>query len=111
MKKEYIIPIFVPNLGCPMACTFCSQKKITGQETNVTAKDVKETIEYYLKNFRDDNKHVEVAFFGGSFTGIDEKVQKELPNIVLPNMGIINNEKKIEINGKDYIKHKEVREE
>ena len=46
MKKEYIIPIFVPNLGCPMACTFCSQKKITGQETNVTAKDVKETIEY-----------------------------------------------------------------
>ncbi len=40
-----------------------------------------------------------------------EKVQKELPNIVLPNMGIINNEKKVEINGKDYIKHKEVKEE
>ena len=78
MKKEYIIPIFVPNLGCPMECTFCSQKKITGQETNVTAKDVKETIEYYLKNFKDDNKYVEVAFFGGSFTGISEKIQKEL---------------------------------
>ena len=78
MKKEYIIPIFVPNLGCPMACTFCSQKKITGQETNVNAKDVKETIEYYLKNFRDNNKYVEVAFFGGSFTGISEEKQKEL---------------------------------
>ena len=78
MKKEYIIPIFVPNLGCPMACTFCSQKKITGQETNVNAKDVRETIEYYLKNFRDDNKYVEVAFFGGSFTGISEEKQKEL---------------------------------
>lgn len=78
MKKEYIIPIFVPHLGCPMACTFCSQQKITGKETSVTAKDVKETIEYYLKNFKDDNKYVEVAFFGGSFTGIDEKVQKEL---------------------------------
>lgn len=78
MKKEYIIPIFVPNLGCPMECTFCSQKKITGKQTNVTAKDVKETIEYYLKNFKDDSKFVEVAFFGGSFTGIDEKVQREL---------------------------------
>ena len=33
MKKEYIIPIFVPNLGCPMECTFCSQEKITGKET------------------------------------------------------------------------------
>lgn len=78
MKKEYIIPIFVPNLGCPMECTFCSQEKITGKQTNVTAKDVKETIEYYLKNFKDDSKYVEVAFFGGSFTGIDMKVQKEL---------------------------------
>lgn len=78
MKKEYIIPIFVPNLGCPMECTFCSQEKITGKQTNVTAKDVKDTIEYYLKNFKDENKYVEVAFFGGSFTGIDIEVQKEL---------------------------------
>ena len=29
--------------------------------------------------------------------------QKEFPNLVIPNMGIIDNEKKIEINGKDYI--------
>lgn len=78
MKKEYIIPIFVPNLGCPNDCTFCNQKKISGQQTNVNAKDVKETIEYYLKEFKDDSKYVEVAFFGGSFTGIDVEAQKEL---------------------------------
>ncbi len=78
MKKEYIIPIFVPHLGCPHKCTFCNQQKITGQEKQVTAKDVKDTIEYYLKNFKDDSKYVEVAFFGGSFTGINEKVQNEL---------------------------------
>ena len=78
MKKEYIIPIFVPNLGCPNDCTFCNQKKISGKVTNVSAKDVKDTIEYYLKNFKDDSKYVEVAFFGGSFTGIDIDVQKDL---------------------------------
>ena len=78
MKKEYIIPIFVPNLGCPNDCTFCNQKKISGQQTNVTPDDVKKTIEYYLENFKDSSKYVEVAFFGGSFTGIDEGVQKEL---------------------------------
>ncbi len=78
MKKEYIIPIFVPNLGCPNDCTFCNQRKISGQTTNVTAQDVRDTIEYYLKNFKDDNKYVEVAFFGGSFTGIDRNVQIEL---------------------------------
>ena len=80
MKKEYIIPIFVPHLGCPNQCTFCNQKKISGQLKKVTAKDVEETIEYYLKNFKDKNKYVEVAFFGGSFTAIDEKEQEELLN-------------------------------
>ena len=78
MKKEYIIPIFVPHLGCPNECTFCNQVKISGQQTNVKTKDVKETIEFYLKNFKDDSKYVEVAFFGGSFTAIDEKTQAEL---------------------------------
>ena len=78
MKKEYIIPIFVPHLGCPYKCTFCDQTKISGQQKQVTAKDVKGTIEYYLKNFKDDSKYVEVAFFGGSFTAIPEKIQNEL---------------------------------
>lgn len=78
MKKEYIIPIFVPHLGCPNSCTFCNQKTISGQVKQVTAKDVKDTIEYYLSNFKDNNKYVEVAFFGGSFTGIDEDIQEEL---------------------------------
>ena len=76
MKKEYIIPIFVPNLGCPMDCVFCNQKKISGQTTTVDAQDVKNTVEYYLKNFTDDSKYVEIAFFGGSFTAIDEKKAK-----------------------------------
>ena len=78
MKKEYIIPIFVPHLGCPNNCTFCNQKRISGQTKMVTAKDVKETIEYYLKNFRDNHKYVEVAFFGGSFTAIEKEKQIEL---------------------------------
>lgn len=78
MKKEYIIPIFVPHLGCPHACVFCNQRKISGEQKNVRAEDVRKTIEYYLDNFADDNKLVEVAFFGGSFTAIDIELQKEL---------------------------------
>ncbi len=78
MKKEYIIPIFVPHLGCPNNCTFCNQKRISGQTKQVTAKDVKETIDYYLKNFKDNHKYVEVAFFGGSFTAIEKEKQIEL---------------------------------
>ena len=35
MKKQYIIPIFVPHLGCPNECTFCNQRKISGEQKNV----------------------------------------------------------------------------
>ena len=78
MKKEYIIPIFVPHLGCPNACVFCNQTKITGKQKQVTAEDVEKTIEEYLNSFKDKENKVEVAFFGGSFTAIEEEKQNEL---------------------------------
>ena len=77
-KQQYIIPIFVPHLGCPNDCTFCNQKSISGQTKKVTAKDVKDTIEQYLKSFKEEDSYKEVAFFGGSFTGIEKEKQEEL---------------------------------
>ena len=78
MKKRYIIPVFVPHLGCPNDCSFCNQKKISGEEKEVTPEDVKQTIEYYLKQFKEKDAIKEVAFFGGSFTGIPVKQQEAL---------------------------------
>ena len=78
MKKEYIIPIFVPHLGCPNDCVFCNQKSISGQTKMITKDDVKNTIDYYLENIKDKEAKKEVAFFGGSFTGIEIEKQKEL---------------------------------
>lgn len=77
MKKQYIIPVFVPHLGCPNDCVFCNQKSISGQTKQVTKEDVKKIIEEHLKYIKKDSK-VEVAFFGGSFTGIEEEKQEEL---------------------------------
>ncbi|MBQ3145982.1 MAG: radical SAM protein [Clostridia bacterium] len=77
-KQQYIIPIFVPHLGCPNDCTFCNQKSISGQTKKVTAKEVKATIEEYLKSFKEEDSYKEVAFFGGSFTGIEKQKQEEL---------------------------------
>lgn len=78
MKKQYIIPIFVPHLGCPNECTFCNQRKISGQQKNVTEEDVRSTIEYYLDSFKEKDAKVEVAFFGGSFTAIEAELQERL---------------------------------
>ncbi|MCI8965315.1 MAG: radical SAM protein [Clostridia bacterium] len=84
MKKNYIIPIFVPHLGCKNNCSFCNQKSISGQIKEVTKDDVKEIIEEYLKNFPYEKQDVEVAFFGGSFTGIEKEKQIELLEAVQP---------------------------
>lgn len=81
MSEKYVIPIFVPHLGCPNNCTFCNQKSISGQMKNVTKEEVKDTIEMFLNNFKDKNIEREVAFFGGSFTGIEESLQEELLSV------------------------------
>lgn len=77
MKKHYIIPVFVPHLGCPNDCVFCNQKSISGQTKQVTQDDVRNIIDNHLKNIKEDAK-IEIAFFGGSFTGIEVEKQKEL---------------------------------
>ena len=69
-KEQYTIPIFIKHKGCPNNCVFCNQKKISGQLTDVTAQDVEDKIEEYLKYYSNSKKKIEVAFFGGSFTGI-----------------------------------------
>ena len=78
MKKQYIIPIFVPHLGCPNDCIFCNQKSISGQKENMTKEKAKKIIEEYLETIKNEEAEVEVAFYGGSFTAIEEKTQEEL---------------------------------
>ena len=76
-KKQYIIPVFIPHLGCPNDCSFCNQKSISGKTKMPTKDEVISIIESNLKSFKEENAYIEIAFFGGSFTGIDVDKQKE----------------------------------
>jgi histone acetyltransferase (RNA polymerase elongator complex component) len=72
MKTHAIIPIFIPHAGCPHDCVFCNQKAITARTAPPTLDDTIATIERNLATIK-ANPHiqtVEIAFFGGSFTGI-----------------------------------------
>jgi len=76
MKTHAIIPIFIPHKGCPNDCIFCNQKKITARQKPVTGEDVKNTIETWLSTLEPRGvETIEVAFFGGSFTGIPMEEQ------------------------------------
>lgn len=69
-KARHInIPIFIPHMGCPNQCVFCDQRRISGAVAPVEADDVKKTIEEYLSTSSSEDE-LEIAFFGGSFTGI-----------------------------------------
>lgn len=80
-----IIPIFIPHYGCPHACVFCNQRRITGQEQVPDDAGIKETIEKYLQTIAvPRGGHVEVAFYGGSFTALGMDVQERYLRVVQP---------------------------
>ena len=76
MKKHSNIPIFVPELACPHQCVFCDQEKISGTRSIPKPEDVKDIVERYLKTMP-ESRIINIAFFGGSFTGIPVDLQEQ----------------------------------
>ena len=72
MKKHVNIPIFIPHLGCPNNCVFCNQRSISGRQS-FDPSEVTGQIESVLATLGEDTER-EIAFFGGSFTGIDREL-------------------------------------
>lgn len=74
MNKCNIIPIFVPHMGCPHDCIFCNQRKITNFVDVLDEVDIRKNIENYISYFKNKNIPIEIAFYGGSFTGLDKNL-------------------------------------
>ena len=75
--RESIIPVFVPNLGCPHACVFCDQRRISGAAAPAGPEDVKNAIERAAALAPEGTKR-QLAFYGGSFTAIPPARQELL---------------------------------
>ena len=76
MKSHVNIPIFIPHLGCPNQCVFCNQRTISGVD-KFDINDVRNEIESALATISEDET-AEIAFFGGSFTGIERELMISL---------------------------------
>ena len=75
-RKMYIIPIFIPHAGCRHTCTFCNQAAISG--TEVAGMDfVRAQFEDFIKHLP-EKEDKEIAFYGGSFTALEEDFQINL---------------------------------
>lgn len=72
-KKNYIVSLFIPHLGCPNDCIFCNQRKITNYVEVVQKDEIRNEIRNQLANFPNKSQEdIQIAFYGGSFTGIEE---------------------------------------
>ncbi len=71
MKLKHVnIPVFIPHLGCPNNCVFCNQKRISGK-SSFNKQEADSIIKNALSTIDKTRCETEIAFFGGSFTGID----------------------------------------
>jgi histone acetyltransferase (RNA polymerase elongator complex component) len=84
-----VIPIFISHQGCPHRCIFCDQFTISGSAArgglSPSRQEVSKTIELWLgRPGRKRKSGVQVAFYGGSFTGLNRRRQEELLGAVQP---------------------------
>lgn len=80
MKRNHVnIPVFIPHLGCPNMCVFCNQRAISGVSRFIPEM-AREEIDKVFSTISADTE-CEIAFFGGSFTGIERKLMIDLLDI------------------------------
>ncbi len=74
--KHFTIPIFVPELACPNRCVFCNQNSISGCAEQPGIEEVEQIIGSRLRTIPNQDSYIEIGFFGGNFTGIEESLQR-----------------------------------
>ena len=86
MTKHFNIPIFIPELACPNRCVFCNLFRISGAIKQPNDEEIIQTIDSHLAsiNRKSGDKYIEIAFFGGNFTGIPREQQEHYLNLVQP---------------------------
>jgi len=66
--KRLIVPIFLPQAGCPHRCVFCSQESLTGYGSRPSPEEAASELEGHLGP---GTKDATIAFYGGSFTALE----------------------------------------
>jgi len=67
----FIIPIFLPHLGCPHQCAFCNQTSITGVTPDtISPETLCLLITEFLEYKKTQRRSVQVSFYGGNFLGL-----------------------------------------
>ena len=69
------IPVFIPQLGCRFACSYCNQAAITGVTQAPPPEHIDHIVTQHLATLGAD-RQAEIAFFGGTFTALPAALQE-----------------------------------
>ncbi len=72
-QKTTVLPVFIPFLGCPSRCIYCAQHLQTGTRVRSLERVYEETRSLLESLEEKGKKDYEVAFFGGTFTGLSPR--------------------------------------
>ena len=87
MKKHANVAVFIPHAGCPHDCSFCNQRSISGTLSAPTPEIAENEIRKGLEMLGNKAKNAQIAFFGGSFTAIDNEYRTALLKAARPYIG------------------------
>jgi histone acetyltransferase (RNA polymerase elongator complex component) len=66
----FVIPVFLPQAGCPHRCVFCDQSAISGAEADPDPLNAfRRATHRFLSFKRKKNRPSQVSFYGGNFLG------------------------------------------
>jgi histone acetyltransferase (RNA polymerase elongator complex component) len=70
-EKPFIIPVFLPHIGCLHRCVFCNQMTITGVKEKIPSPEqLRRRIKTYLTYRGSRRTKTQVSFYGGNFLGL-----------------------------------------
>jgi histone acetyltransferase (RNA polymerase elongator complex component) len=90
--RFYKIPVFLANEACPNKCIFCNQYAVASLDKIPLPHELPDLFNKHFATFKKTESNIEVAFFGGNFTGIDMDLQKKYLEVAVQYLdkGLIN---------------------
>lgn len=80
-----IIPIFIANRGCPHRCLFCNERLTAGKgQGRIEEGPFREIVRAHLDRGGRKNLPVQIAFYGGTFTGMAQREQIRVLELAAP---------------------------
>ncbi len=79
-KRPFVIPLFLPQAGCPHQCAFCNQPVVADSPAGQTAPaDLAAAVQKFLTYRRHGRGPTQLAFYGGNFLGLSpERLRSHL---------------------------------